>query len=94
MINFNNIFVFVVFIILILGLVYSSAFYIYFMYSAIIICFIWGFINFSRQKINIKDFTLNSFNKPASNGASSFMWMLLSIIGFAFFYTNYGFPSF
>jgi hypothetical protein len=94
MINFNNIFVIIVFTILILGLVYSSFFYIYFMYFSITICFIWGIVNFLRQKITLKDFTLNSFDKPASNGASSLMWLLLSIIGFIFFYNNYGFPFF
>jgi hypothetical protein len=94
MINFNNIFVIIVFTILILGLIYSSSFFIYFMYFSIIIYFIWGIVNLLRQKIRVKNFTLNSFNKPASNGASSFMWLLLSIIGFIVFYNNYGFPFF
>jgi len=91
MINFNNIFSLVIFGIILVAVIYNGMFFIYFMYILILINFIWSIYKLSQDSIRLRDFKLESFNKPGINGASSLMWLVLSILGFIYFYNNYGF---
>lgn len=91
MINFNNIYVLVVLGILIIAMVYNGIIFIYFMYLLFFIILLNSLYLIWSKDIRVEDLTLNNFNNATQNGMMGIVNLILSILGFLYFYNNYGF---